>query len=54
MQCRLQKESGLEKSKIRLKDQSHAVIGNEVPIPCNEMKELVTPWQTQTFLRRKE
>jgi hypothetical protein len=55
MQCRLQHERGLEKSKIRLNDQSHALVWHIVPIPCKEEKEeVVIPWQTQTFLRRKK
>jgi hypothetical protein len=47
LQCRLQQKRGLEKSKIRLKDQSHALVWLVVPIPCKE-EELVRPWQTNT------
>jgi hypothetical protein len=51
MQCRLQQTRGSEKSKIRLKDQSHALVWHVVPIPCEEEEEeeeLVIPWQTNS------
>lgn len=56
MQCRHQQKRGSEKSKIRLKDQSHALVWHVVPVPCKEEEEeeLVIPWQTQTFLKRKQ
>ena len=54
MQSRLQQKRGLEKSKIRLKDQSHALVWHAVPISCKEEEEeeeeeeLVIPCQTNT------
>jgi len=55
MQCRQKQKRGLEKSKIRLKDQSHALVWHVIPVPCKEEEEeLVITWQTQTFLKRKQ
>jgi hypothetical protein len=55
MQSRFQQKTGLEKSKIRLKDQSHALVWHAVPILCKEEKEeLVILWHTHTHTSEEE